>query len=58
MSALTTPLKLLIAAHHSTPLPVAEKLTAGIDKEAARKLIQAPGLNAVLRKRLMKRFSF
>jgi len=50
-------LKLAIAAHHSTPLPVAERLCAGIDKETARKLIQAPGLNPVLRTKLMRRFS-
>ena len=49
--------KLAIVAHHSTTLPVAERLTAGIDREAARKLIQAPGLNAVLRTKLMRRFS-
>ena len=50
-------MKLLIAAHRSTPLPLAERLTAGIDKETARKLIQAPGLHAALRTKLMRRFS-
>lgn len=49
--------KLLIVAHRSTSLPVAERLTARIDKESARKLIQAPGLNSTLRAKLRQRFS-
>jgi hypothetical protein len=53
-----TELKLAIVAHHSTPLPVAERLCNGIDKDTAGKLIKAPGLNPVLRTKLMQRFSF
>jgi hypothetical protein len=51
-------LRILIASHHNASYSVVEMLTKNMDRESARRLIQAPGLNPALRTKLLKRFGF
>jgi len=51
-------LRILIASHHNATYSMVERLTKNIDRESARRLIQAPGLNPAVRTKLLQRFSF
>ena len=46
---------ILIATHRNTPMPVAEEVVSRLRRPALQKVIQAPGLHAAVRAKLLRR---
>jgi hypothetical protein len=50
-------LRVAVAVHPRVPLPTAERLTASLKPQQLKKLLARPGLNQILRERLIRKMN-